>query len=131
MAEFNPGNTQHLVTLQGRKYITFVGLQARLADQGKAIIGTQIEVDTRPTKDNNNRAEVRVTLKVLKREQGKEDIVAEIQCVGDADNVNVSKNLQGATLRMAETRALSRALRIATRAEYTARDELPPMGDED
>ncbi len=122
MAEFNPGNSLHVVTLQGRKYITFVGLQARLADQGKSLIGTKVEVDTRPTKDNNNRSEVRVTAKVKKG-----DLVAEIQCVGDADNSNVSKILQGATLRMAETRALSRCLRIATRADYTAVEELPPM----
>lgn len=124
MAEFDKNNKKHLVTLQGSQYITFVGLQARLVDQKKYIVGTYTEVLIHPTKENNNRAEVGVTVSIKK--DGSPDTF-NFHCVGDADPNNVSKNLANATLRMAETRATSRALRLATRSDFTAWDEMPPM----
>lgn len=47
---------------------------------------------------------------------------------GDADPGNVKRGMQGAVLRMAETRAVCRALRMYLGIGMTAREELP--GDE-
>ncbi len=129
MAEFDPSKKEHVVTLQGRKYITYVGLQARLADQGKSIIGTDTEIVMNPYDSKNydyRQAVVKVTMRIQKG-----DVVAELSCVGDANTDNVSKNLAEATLRMAETRAQSRVLRIATRAPFTSFEELPTNISED
>ena len=123
--QFNPGAKEHVVTLQGRKFITFVGLQARLADQGKHIHGLEIEIIRDPfDEDNkeNKQALVRATVHVV-AENG---AVSKVQSLGDASKLNVSKNIEDATLRMAETRAIARALRIITRAPFTAVEEIPP-----
>lgn len=128
MAEFDPKNKKHLVSLQGQSYITAVGLQARLVDQGKYIIGIDTEIVEYPTKDNNQRAIVLSTV-YIRSNNSKETF--KFRSVGDADQTNVSKNLANATIRMAETRSVSRSLRIATRSDFTALDELPPMNDND
>lgn len=44
---------------------------------------------------------------------------------GDASPANVGKNIRGATLRMAETRAVNRALRLYTGLGMTTTEELP------
>lgn len=124
--EFDPKNKKHLVSLQGSQYITAVGLQARLVDQGKYIVGVDTDILEFPNKDNNNRAVVLSTV-YIKSNNSKETF--KFKSVGDADATNVSKNLVGAVMRMAETRSISRSLRIATRSDFTALDELPPMGD--
>lgn len=49
---------------------------------------------------------------------------------GDACPANVAKHLREACLRMAETRAISRALRLYTGLGMTVADELPEQGDE-
>ena len=126
MAEFNPNAKEHVVTLQGRKFITFVGLQARLADQGKSIIGTEIEILRDPFAEENStdkQAVVRATVHIIGK--AGTPVTAKIQALGDASKNNVSKNIAEATLRMAETRAIARALRIATRSPFTAIEELP------
>lgn len=124
MAEFNPSNKNHVVTLQGRNYITFVGLQARLADQGKSIVDVDVEVLRDPFAEENY-AKRWATVKVSVTAQAG-DLRGTIRCLGDASTDNVSKALGEATLRMAETRATARALRILTRSPFTAIEELPP-----
>lgn len=119
MQLFDPNDKLHLVPLQGRKFITFVGLQARLVDQGKELVGTDTEIVQLPTEDNDKNAVVLVTMTV---KQG--DTLATIKCVGDASRSNVGPKLVEATLRMSETRAQARCLRIATRAEWTSREEI-------
>lgn len=123
---FNPAAKEHVVTLQGRKFITFVGLQARLADQGKSIVGIDVEILRDPFAEDNkatNQAVVKATVSIMGNKGG---VSAKISSLGDASTKNVSKNIADATLRMAETRAIARALRIATRAPFTAVEEIPP-----
>lgn len=130
MAEFNPNDKNHVVSLQGRKFVTFVGLQARLADQGKSIVGTEVEILRDPFAEDNagdKQAVVRATVSIV----GKNGVTASIQSLGDASRRNVSKTIEEATLRMAETRAIARALRLATRSPFTALEELPPEQEVD
>jgi hypothetical protein len=123
MAEFDVNRKEHVVNLQGRKFVTFVGLQARLADQNKSIVGTEVEILKSPFDEGaeNNQAVVRATVTII---GGKNAVTAKIQALGDASTLNVSKNIANATLRMAETRAIARALRIATRSPFTAVEEI-------
>lgn len=123
MAEFDPNNSKHLVKLQGTPYITVVGLQARLADQGKAIVETYTELLTNPYEDGTEAAVVRFSCNVLDKNGNKH---GPFQSFGDASPKNVGPKLKEALIRMAETRAYGRALRIITRSMYTSLEELPP-----
>lgn len=122
MPLFDVNNPLHMVPLQGRKFITFVGLQARLVDQKKELVGTETEIIQLPTDENGKNAVVKCKM-IVKQE----DTTAEIECVGDASKANVGPKLVEATLRMAETRAQARCLRLATRAEWTSREEIGSM----
>lgn len=121
MAEFNSGDKKHLVNLQGTPYITVVGLQARMADQKKSIVQSDTEIIQLPTKENGKEAIVKVSVYVQK--EGKN--FGPLSAVGDASAANVGPKLKEATLRMAETRAYGRVLRVITRSPYTALEELP------
>jgi hypothetical protein len=118
--KFNPNDDKHLVNLKGRQFITFVGLQARLMDQGKAIVGSDIDVLCVPSEENGNYAAVKATLRI----KGKDGEVYTFTNVGDASPQSVGKNIVPHVLRQAETRAEARALRLATRSEWTAKDEV-------
>lgn len=119
--QFDPNNSQHVVSVSGRKFITFVGLQARMADQGKGLIGTEVEVLQNGDDHESGRWVIKVGL-TLKHWQSGE--IASIQAIGDASEKNVGKMIQPHMPRMAETRALVRALRLATRSDYTAVEEI-------
>lgn len=120
--EFDPNNSKHLVKLQGTPYITVVGLQARLADQGKAIVETDTELLMNPYEKDAEAAVVRFSGWVLDRNGNKH---GPFKAFGDASQKNVGPKLKEALIRMAETRAYGRALRIITRSQYTALEELP------
>jgi hypothetical protein len=133
MATFDPNNNQHVVSAKGRKFITFVGLQAKLADQGKFMKNVEFEDIFQPWENPYHLYRCKVYLTV----SNKEGIEATYQATGDA-GINSKEDGEGFELainnvgamvaphfyRMAETRALVRALRIATRSEYTALDEI-------
>lgn len=121
MASFDPTNQQHVVTVSGRKFITFVGLQARLSDQGKRLVGAHTEILQNGDDHESGRWLMRATLKIYHEDT---QTTAEIQGIGDASKENVGKMIHPHLPRMAETRAEVRALRKATRSEYTAAEEL-------
>lgn len=120
--EFNPNDSKHLVKLQGVPYITVVGLQARLADQQKAVVETDTEMLVNPFENDELAAVVRYSAYVLDAKGNKH---GPFKALGDASKKTVNNKLAGATLRMAETRAYGRVLRIATRSPFTALEELP------
>lgn len=121
MAHFDPTNKQHVISAQGRKFITFVGLQAKLKDEGMSIIGAETELLQNGEEHESGRWIVRVTLHAKNRESGAQ---AKIQAIGDVNEANVGKMVYPAAPRMAETRAWVRAMRILTRSEYTAAEEI-------
>lgn len=118
---FDPNSKQHVVSAQGRKFITFVGLQAKLKDDGMGIIGAKTELVQNGDEHESGRWIVQVELKFKHWKSGAEAV---IQAIGDATVENVGKMVWPHAPRMAETRAWVRALRIATRSEYTAAEEI-------
>lgn len=127
MGEFNANDSKHLVRLQGTPYITVVGLQARLADQKKVVSRTDSDLIQIPDDTNENVAIVRYKVWVaFKNDQGEVIERGPYTALGDASPKNVNSKLSSALIRMAETRGYGRGLRVATRADYTALEELPP-----
>ncbi len=123
--KFNPKDSKHIVKVSGQEFITYVGLQARLQDQGKSIVGVDTEVVQVPHPDNGDTAVVTSKVTVIGRDaEGREFGPYEFRCIGDASPDSVGKAIKPHIIRMAETRAIARALRIITRSEYTALDEV-------
>lgn len=130
--------SEHLVDKGGKKFITYVGLQMVLLDQGKFVKETSTEVLQWPWENPYHLFICRVTM-VVANDKGVE---AKYQAIGDAgivDNTkseysdfqefgqainNVGKMVAPHFFRMGETRAAVRCLRQATRSEYTASEEI-------
>jgi hypothetical protein len=118
---FDPSNPQHVVSKGGRKFITFVGLQAKLKDSGMGVVGALTDIVQNGEDHESGRWIIRTTLTVKHWESGN---TASIQAIGDSTKENTGAMVWPHAPRMAETRAWVRALRIVTRSEYTAVDEL-------
>ena len=104
--------TGGIIRLQGKEFITFSGLLITAHSNGlKSITPTLISYDAQ--------ARAAVFSATVEGERG---------CYtahGDADEGNVKRGMAGAILRMAETRAVCRALRMYLGIGMTAREELP------
>lgn len=122
MAHFDPNNNLHVISAKGRKFITFVGLQAKLKDDGISIIGATTDILQNGEEHDSGRWIVKVELTAKHNQSGN---TATIQAIGDVNKENVGAMVYPAAPRMAETRAWVRAMRILTRSEYTGADELP------
>lgn len=126
MTQFRPHDTAHVVEKSGKKFITYVGLQAKLADMNKVVVSTETEALTWPWENHINMMAVQTTMVV----QDVDGNTQTFQAYGDAiiEGKEHKPNVSGVValhwLRMAETRAHVRCLRQATRSEYTAREEL-------
>lgn len=105
-----------VISLQGREYLTHEGLLRVAHEHGLQSIESEL-VSWDPA---TGAAVIRTT---ARGERGT------YTGFGDATPDNVAKHLKGATLRMAETRAVNRALRLYTGLGKTSTDELP--GDMD
>lgn len=111
------------INLRGKKYITFAGLLDRFhhhMHQG----GNFYSIDTKivpggiPAADNNNTAIVRAEVcEYFYTAESAKEIIRRTSGIGDANPQNVSKNIVPHIIRMAETRAKSRALRDFLNAE--------------
>lgn len=114
--QFDP--SKHLVKGQ---FITYVGLQARLADQGKGTIYSRSTIVQNGDEHESGRWVIKVNMKVKHFATGE---IADLEAIGDADKSNTGKMVQPHMPRMAETRAKVRVLREATRSEFTAYEEI-------
>jgi hypothetical protein len=124
---FDPKNPQHVVSKSGRSFITFVGLQARLSDQRKMVVGSDSEILQNADDHNSNRWIIKYSLKIRSDEANVEgwfSAVGDAQVSGEDTKANVGSMVEPHALRMAETRAIVRILRVVTRSEYTAIEEL-------
>lgn len=117
---FDPNNSLHVIKVSGRQFITFVGLQARLADQQKSVVGTNTDLLQEPNEDNDYTVIVKITTEVA----GKDGRTYTFKSISDASPDSVGKAIVPHIIRMAETRGHARNLRMATRSEFTSIDEL-------
>jgi len=101
-----------IISLQGRQYLTHDGLVRLAHDLGIESIKTEII-----SWDPETRAAV-----VIATAHGARGTYSGI---GDASPENVGRAIASACLRMAETRAISRALRLFTGLGMTCTSELP------
>jgi hypothetical protein len=104
-----------LLLLSGRWYITHAGL-LKIAHRDGC---TAIEVE--PALEFSSPAEKRWVFRATVRKQNNGEIFVGY---GDADPTNVGANMQGAELRIAETRAVNRALRKAYGIGLCSAEEL-------
>jgi len=106
-----------LIKLQGREYLTHPALLSIAAENGLKSLRTQIH-----SWDPETRQAV-----VVCTAEGERGTYTGI---GDACPDNVGRQLAGATLRMAETRAINRALRCFLHIGLCSREELPDIRGE-
>jgi hypothetical protein len=102
----------HIVNLKGKNYILFAGLLLLAHENGLESITTD-SVVLNPDK------QTAVFIATVKGSRG------EYTGHGDANPSNVSKMMLPSYIRMAETRAIARALRFYIGIGMTAREELP------
>lgn len=108
----NLRRTGGIIKLQGKEFITFSGLLVTAHSNGlQSITPTLINYDAQ------TRSAVFSAAAIGER--------GSYTAHGDADEGNVKRGMQGAILRMAETRAVCRALRMYLGIGMTAREELP------
>ena len=122
-ASSEDGNTKeisvdrkYVVSLKGKEFITFNGLLDIAHKRGLKKIETQVVT-----------ADFEKSVFVCKAKVTMSD-EREFESVGDATATNVGQMVKEHSLRMAETRAIARALRLATNIGMTVREEL---GEED
>jgi hypothetical protein len=104
-----------VVNLKGKDYLLYQGVVDAATQAGLRKMSTQIVQI--PSAENNHMAVVLVTAEF---EDGRV-----FQGVGDASPANCSPHIATAALRMAETRAGGRALRLAINCAMTLKEELP------
>lgn len=109
----------YVVNIQGKDFITFPGLLAEAHAQGL------VAIDTNLINDDLNNPVVKATVAMKDPNAGPGPSgVKSFTGYGDANANNVAKKVAGALLRMAETRAVARALRFACNIDMTALEEL-------
>ena len=106
----------HIQKLQGKDYILLSGLLMLAHENGLESVKTSILEH-----DRENR--FAVVQAVVSGSRGT------YTATGDADPTTCGKKVASAYLRMAETRAIARAMRWFTGVGMTAREELPPRED--
>ena len=103
---------KQIINLQGTDYVTHAGLLAVAGEHGLTAVATELV-----SWDSEARAAVvRATV------SGERGTYADY---GDANPQNVGRNIAGACIRMASTRAINRALRLYCHIGMTTKEELP------
>jgi hypothetical protein len=108
----------YVVNIQGKDFITFPGLLAEAHAQGL------VAIDTNLINNDLNNPVVKATVAMKDPGGSGPQGIKSFTGYGDANANNVAKKVAGALLRMAETRAVARALRFACNIDMTALEEL-------
>lgn len=103
-------NSEHVITLQGKEYITFAGLLDHAHNSGLESIRTELV-------QHDDNITIFKSTAVMRNNRV-------FTAYGDATPKNVNSMIAPHRLRMAETRAISRSLRLATDIGMTALEEL-------
>lgn len=112
-----PIRPEHIVTLNNKAFVQFPGLLNLAHESGLTSI--QTELVQIPSAENGNCA----IIKAIARFDA-HDITRCWTAYGDASPANTKGPIQHALLRMAETRAIGRALRMACNIGETLLEEL-------
>ena len=110
---------------QGKPFATYAGLLDLLHRQSKSCFSIDTLVVQLPTEENGRVAVCTARVRVFDA-QNLDVVTLETSGIGDADPTNVSAQMRGHLLRMAETRAKARALRDAVNVGMAALEELGP-----
>lgn len=102
----------YIIKIQGKEYITHAGLLDIAHHTGLTKIETELISNN---KDNNDEIVFKATVYLGDRY---------FSAHGDATSTNVNSNIKAHKLRMAETRAVNRALRFATNIGMCSFEEL-------
>ena len=105
---------EFFVERQGQRFVLYAGLLDEAHEQGlKSITTSLLQI---PTEENRH---IAICQAVVEMQDGKT-----FSGIGDASPANVSRPMQTAIIRMAETRAKARALRDAVNVGAAALEEL-------
>lgn len=121
MSENKTDLSKYVVNVQGKDFITFPGLLAEAHSQG--LVGIETTLVNPEAKDSPI-----VKAVITLRGEGPQNFKV-FTGYGDATKTNVASKVAGALLRMAETRAIARALRFACNIDMTAIEELDSEND--
>lgn len=110
------------IQLNGRPFVLFKALLAMATERG--LEGIASELIQAPSSENQQTAIVRADV-TLRGENGAPRIFS---CLGDASPETTK--IKGAYVRMAETRAIGRALRMGLNIGETAFEEIGPDAEE-
>jgi hypothetical protein len=100
--------TSKVVKLQGKEYVLFEGL-LEVTHENYKLISMETELLQYPSEENNNTAIVKAVVTVKDGEEYKK-----FSGIGDASPASVNRMIAPHIVRMAETRALGRAMRFLT-----------------
>lgn len=110
---------------QGKPYIGYPGLLDLLHQLSEGFFSVETDVVQLPSAENGHVAVVQARVRIFDPQDA--DVVRRLTTgIGDADPSNVSSQMRGHLLRMAETRAKARALRDAVNVGVAALEELGP-----
>ena len=118
-----PDLSKYVVNVQGKDFITFPGLLAEAHGQG--LVG----IETSLVNPENPKSPIVKAIVTLRSAEAGPQGFKVFTGYGDATETNVAKKVSGALLRMAETRAIARALRFACNIDMTAIEELDADDD--
>lgn len=118
---------KNIITLQGKDFVTYEGLIDELHRQG--LMGVSTQLLQVPDKDNSGVAivQAQITMRSPVGEDGT-FLTRQFTGIGDAGPASLKSNMVPAAVRMAETRAIARAARLATNIGMTAFEELGSDG---
>jgi hypothetical protein len=116
-----------LIDRQGTTVVLYAGLVAALHAESRGYFALETRIEQLPSPANGQTAVVSARVRILDRSQP-DVVLREASGIGDADEGNVSKQMSGAIIRMAETRAKGRALRDLLNVRQVVAEELADAG---
>ena len=119
---------EYVITQQGREYVLSDGLLHGLVQLSRGFYDLATEIVQLPTAENAQTAVVTARVTVFDPETGR--VLRTASGIGDASPANTGAMVAKHCLRMAETRAVARALRHLLGVGLTALEELGQGGAE-
>jgi hypothetical protein len=116
-----------LIDRQGTTVVLYAGLVAALHAESRGYFALETRIEQLPSPANGQTAVVSARVRILDRSQP-DVVLREASGIGDADEQNVGRQMTGAIIRMAETRAKGRALRDLLSIRQVVAEELPDAG---